>query len=71
MFNDNYETSKTSLNNDSKVGRPKSTNNNKFEKRINSKAYDRNDRRKFLNNNKSDISTIFKKKEIQKKIIKH
>ena len=71
MFNDNYETSKTSLNNDSKVGRPKSTNNNKFEKRINSKAYDRNDRRKFLNNNKSDISAIFKKKEIQKKIIKH
>ena len=67
MFNDNYETSTTSLNNDSKSGRPKSTNNNKFEKRINSKAYDRNDRRKYLNNNKSDISAIFKKKEIYRK----
>ena len=67
MFNDNYESSTTSLNNDSKGGRPKSTNNNKFEKRINSKGFDRNDRRKYLNNNKSDISAIFKKKEIYRK----
>ena len=67
MFNDNYETSKTSLNNDSKSGRPKSTNNNKFEKRINNKVYDRNDRRKYLNNNKSDISAIFKKKDMFRK----
>jgi hypothetical protein len=69
MFNDNYETSTTSINNDSKVGRPRSTNNNKFEKKINSKGYDRNDRRKYLNNNKSDISAIFKKKEIYRKKI--
>jgi len=67
MFNDNYESSTTSLNNESKGGRPKSTNNNKFEKRINSKGFDRNDRRKYLNNNKSDISAIFKKKEIYRK----
>ena len=72
-FNDNYESSTTSLNNESKGGRPKSTNNNnKFEKRINSKGFDRNDRRKYLNNNKSDISAIFKKRKYtEKNIIKN
>ena len=67
MFNDNYENNITY--NDSRVGRPKSTNINKLEKRINSKAYDRIDKKKYINNNKSDISSIFKKKEIYRKKI--
>ena len=67
MFNDNYENNITY--NDSRVGRPKSTNINKLEKRINSKAYDRIDKKKYMNNNKSDISSIFKKKEIYRKKI--
>ena len=65
MFNYNYETNMKIEYKRLKLTRPKSSNINKLENRINnSKTQFEKNGRKFLNYNKSDISTIFKKKEL-------
>ena len=65
MFNYNYETNMKIEYKRLKLTRPKSSNINKLENRINnSKTQFEKNGRKYLNYNKSDISTIFKKKEL-------
>ena len=65
MFNYNYETNMKIEYKRLKLTRPKSSNINKLENRINnSKTQFEKNGRKYLNYNKSDINTIFKKKEL-------
>ena len=65
MFNYNNDTNMKIEYKRLKLARPKSSNLNKFENRINnSKTQFEKNGSKYLNYNKSDISTIFKKKEI-------
>ena len=65
MFNHNYETNMKIEYKRLKLIRPKSSNISKLENRINnSKTQFEKNGRKYLNYNKSDINTIFKKKEL-------